>query len=254
MKTSRRIFKNCLIALSVSLFSIAGISCSSDNDNENGPSNPNQPGSGFVGAWEGEMGYFIFFDGGYAKFTEGNVSNYIRWGAWQFNDETNILATTLDNWQFLVTLQAPNDWAAMSLKNEKTYSFERLDDIDCLYAQLIGARLLTTVDGETYEGEITNKTYSVYYNTNYIKETVGISGYKGLYLGFMEGKDGLEYKAFTYEGQGANGSIYKFYNSGTVKIKNRYSATNLTLQLTPNYPVEDRDPVMTLTIDNVNHK
>ncbi len=131
-------------AMILSVLAIVALGIQSCGDDPDDPSKnlPSENDSEFVGGWQGSMGEFLFFNDGNAKL------NSYEFGKWTFDNNTNILATTLDKWQFIVTLTSTDQWAAIAASGTGTYTFDRLGSIEYAYALMAGSSYVSE-DGES---------------------------------------------------------------------------------------------------------
>lgn len=125
----------------VSMLSIGFISCGGDDDEapggneqvESPEDNLPESSKGFVGYWRNSQDNlvtsndFVFFgDGSCDRYNTYN-GRFLDGGYWTFNDITKILATTVGEWQWEVTLSNSETWAGLSLGSAKTQTFKRDD-------------------------------------------------------------------------------------------------------------------------------
>lgn len=247
--------KKCLSCAIAALTLIGFSSCSKDDDPDS--NNPTDKFSEFVGEWEGDMGDFMFFNDGNAKQISNN--DKVTFGKWTFDKETRILATTVNDWQFQVTLSSNDSWAAANLAGTQTYSFEREDeDEDYFYDLLLGA----TCTDETGEVTKVGGMESARIHSGSKESAYGLS-FPGLngYLIFTEKEDSekthefyyrlcsREYRYFTSP---YNQSYYYFQtsHSGTAKFTDIYSSTKCKLEIVSDD--ENKEDIIrhTFIIDN----
>lgn len=67
----------------------------------------------------------MFYQDGSAKSYTRNSFYLEKEGKWSFNINTDILATTIDGWQWQVTLVDSDDWAGLALGSASTQLFSR---------------------------------------------------------------------------------------------------------------------------------
>lgn len=119
-------------------------SCSDDNKSGDDPieivdNKVSSEAEKFVGYWRNQTskGYdFAFFkDGTCMAFEKGQY--YTRGtGYWNYNPETNILATNISGWQWTITLFAEEAWTGISLGTGSIADFKKGDDADAFLAML----------------------------------------------------------------------------------------------------------------------
>lgn len=234
---------------------IFATACSSDDGPDNkGDNVPTESRNEFVGVWNGSMGQFVFFNDGYSKL---GTSNF---GKWTYNKDTNILATTNSGWQFLVTLSAENEWAAIGISSkEKTYTFQRVSGVDEIYAIIEGAEY-TDMDGKLTTMPTSTVNYQIGTN-NTSRYVDAIGGLCGGYVEFKEDNDGndhtYEYQAYTLEtipiGYWHSGQKYFAADAddhGTAVFTNLYSAEKCKLVMTSSHKKKEDRITRTFVFDN----
>lgn len=114
-------------------------SCSSSDDGAEDTKEPERPednlpagAKAFVGFWSNQTdigSYFIFFGDG-ACWMLKRESHYKIWdaGYWTYDNATKILATTMGNWQWQVTLSNDVNWAGISLSGNKVQTYKKITD------------------------------------------------------------------------------------------------------------------------------
>lgn len=228
-------------------------SCSSDDGPDNPEdNNPTGAGSDFVGVWEESIGDFVFFKEGYSKLDANNF------GKWTYNKDTNILATTNDGWQFMVTLSSKDQWAAIGISSkEKTYTFNRVTGLDAIYAVIKGA---------SYKDENGEQITMPSHLANY---KIGRNGYKyanaigelcGGYVEFIEDDDNndltYKYQAYTLESflPYKGDRIYYFQadmnDRGTAVFSDIYSVEKCKLVMTSSHEKKEDRIIRTFVFDN----
>lgn len=212
MRFNKKFLHRTIFFTPLLILLLLAVSCSKDKEPDDPSGNlPAELANNFVGAWESSTGSqtFVFFNDGYAKL------NGKYFGKWTYNKDTNILATTVNNFQFQITLTSNDEWAAIGISSNKTYSFKRITGANLAYAILNGATVvdLDNKDGE-YKCSINDRAFS-------FDVIVGFPGMK--YVKFNE--DGGEYSYIGYN---------EYYNSfcrGKADFKNIYSASECNLKL-----------------------
>lgn len=109
----------------------------------------------FVGMWQvssdnpkESVSLWIFFDDGTAKQISGfsGKKAYSYWkpasGKWSYDKDTKILATDVNYYQWIITMNDDQTWTAMSTDSKYHYSASRFtpDDEELLYIILIGSK------------------------------------------------------------------------------------------------------------------
>lgn len=251
-------FKTSRIYLASGLMSLAVISlasCSKDDPTDN---NPTDKYSEFVGEWEGDMGDFMFFNDGNAKQISNN--NNVTFGKWTFDKDTRILATTVNEWQFHVTLSSNDSWAASNLAGTQTYSFEREDeDEDYFYDLLLGA----TCTDETGEVSKVGGFETAHSTSSSYSDSVEGLSFPGLngYLILTEKEDSEKTHEFNYRlcsreyryGSGSYDQSYYYFQTshhGTAKFTDIYSSTKCKLEIVSDNENKEDRVQHTFIIDN----
>lgn len=133
-------FKDAFILLAFTLFTLCTSSCSKedaedtdielpgdndDSDNDEVLSSELKP---FIGVWDRESGAnyptrWVFYADQTCsgKFKGGSSPR----GQWGFSSKDNILSTTVNGWQYLITLKTDSHWSGVSLGGSNTVSFYR---------------------------------------------------------------------------------------------------------------------------------
>lgn len=240
----------------MSLAIIALASCSKDDDPTD--NNPTDKYSEFVGEWEGDMGDFMFFNDGNAKQISKN--NKVTFGKWTFDKETRILATTVNDWQFRITLSSNDSWAGANLAGTQTYSFDRKDeDEDYFYDLLLGATCTDETGEVSKVGGFESAHIYVSSNSNTM-EALSFPGLNG-YLILTEKEDSEKTHEFNYRlcsreykyvHSSYNQGYYYFQTShnGTAKFTDIYSSSKCKLEIVSTE--ENKEDVIrhTFIIDN----
>ena len=190
------------------------VSCSkSDDDSNQLENNLPDAAQAFVGYWT-TTGYngtsgFVFFPNGtcWKTYYAGCSAE----GFWTYNESTMILATTIEDYQWQITLSNSESWAGIYIAPNKAVSFSRSSDVE--YRSLLFTEYSTWSDKE-------NKVKLTYNSKNQI----WIS-YDNNTLSFAtkEMKDD-----FTYVG-----SLYSPYGGmqQTIAIKNPYDPSKVSIKL-----------------------
>lgn len=145
--------------------------CGSDDDSPaqegNNQENQNQQGNGnqtegdeisasaklFVGKWDRESGYnypynwYFFADGTcIGSFAGGSHPD----GNWNYDSDTKILATTVNGWQYTITLSTQDAWGGISLgSTPHSIAFTKPADQSQFYYQMLYHYLWTSPEGTT---------------------------------------------------------------------------------------------------------
>ena len=116
--------------------SVGFVSCGSDDDDEqveNPEDNLPDSSKSFVGYWRNSQANLVS-SCDFAFFADGTCDRYKSYdgylvdeGYWTFNDLSKVLATTVGEWQWEVTLSNSETWAGISLGSAKTQTFIRDD-------------------------------------------------------------------------------------------------------------------------------
>lgn len=114
------------------------VACSSDsNDDIQTPEN-NLPeaSKAFVGYWEDNSSTikavdFLFYADGTGKMWN-DYNSVLTEGYWTFNETTSILATTMNSWQFEVTLSNADAWAGISLGSATSKNYSRGSNFEAI--------------------------------------------------------------------------------------------------------------------------
>lgn len=210
-------------------------SCGNDEPADPSKNLPSENDSEFVGGWQGTMGKFLFFNDGNAKLG-GDI-----FGKWTFDNETKILATTLDGWQFVVTLTSEDQWAAIAASGTGTYTFNSLDQVEYAYALMHGATY-EAEDGESGVcGSLVHERVGRYGSADNGTDALQFDGLHG-YIELKDDGDDKDntfnYALYSREYQYAyNGSGYFYFqvqHKGTAVFNNMHSSTKCTLEIKSN--------------------
>lgn len=94
-----------------------------ENESEN---NLSEKAQKFVGCWSAQVSAyghrFTFFPNGKA------IRDSSSKGVWTFDEDSNILATTIENWQFKITLSTNEAWAGYTLNTGRTVNASKQTD------------------------------------------------------------------------------------------------------------------------------
>ena len=220
------------------------LSCSSDDDGGIATNEQNKPDSPednlpeeskvFVGYWDDESTTtkavdFLFFTDGTGRIY-GNYNNTINEGYWTFNANTAILATTMNNWQFQVTLSNNEAWSGVSLGTTTAKTYRRGANLDMARALIRESSwkaddLTLIVSGDSKP------------SGTVLPELIGSRRYKNITL--LEDDNTDDY-TFKYEINGEYLTSYRgeeYYRSyeagtGTIAIENPYSPSKTRIVLT----------------------
>lgn len=241
------------LAAALAVMALTVQSCGSDEpeSGKNPPSAGGEDVSTFVGGWSGAIGTFIFFNDGNAKLASTS-SNVASFGKWTFGNETNILATTINNWQFFVTLSDSDSWAALSPSGSNSYSFERINKFDYVYTLMRGAAYVAD-DGEKgtcggFDSAILDSEY---------KQALWFPGLNGYIIFNADGdnKDNtFKYALYTREYHISNsGNNYYYFllqHQGIAEFSNMDSSTKCTLKTTSDHKNSSDVIKHTFTLNN----
>ncbi len=125
----KRFYFFALLALCISLFA-----CSKDDSEDSkasgiedkGPlSHLSEEARKFVGCWD--EGWIFYPDGTCCRIDyDGYVVNR-KTGEWKYDDVTKLLATTIENYQYTITLVTDNAWSGVSLGGNGAVSYHKYD-------------------------------------------------------------------------------------------------------------------------------
>lgn len=165
-----------LLASMVACFSCAPIS---GEEGENPKTEIDETLKPFVGYWSTRDGYqyqeWLFKPDKSCVLYIDNVRK--GEGEWIYNPTTGILATTVDDYQWQVTITAERSWAAISLDEDKSaQSFTRLADDAIARYELAG----TWLDSDGYT--ITFSTYQKLYSYDWGNYYSLVNNWKECYL------------------------------------------------------------------------
>lgn len=224
-------------AMILSVLAIGAVGIQSCGDDPDDPKKnlPSENDSEFVGGWQGSMGEFLFFNDGNAKLDN-------NFGKWTFDNNTNILATTLDKWQFIVTLTSTDQWAAIAASGTGTYTFDRLSPIEYAYA-LMKYSSYTSEDGESGVcGGLGH--YQIGKNMTGGNKTTDALRFDGLsgYISFEDDGDGkdntfkytlysLESDSYKYNNKYKYYDYLQFQHRGTAVFSDMHSSTKCKLAI-----------------------
>lgn len=142
-------FNKLAIAM-VALLSVGFVSCGDDDENVTpAPNNGEEVAKpednlpektrAFVGYWRNSQTDseaccdFLFLPDGKCLRYRTSDGSFIDEGYWTFDENTNILATTVGGWQWQVTLSNSATWAGFSIASSTTQSYNRDDARYALY-------------------------------------------------------------------------------------------------------------------------
>ena len=191
----------------------------------------------FVGYWENqfEKGYdFLFLGDGVCKAhsyskSPGEAGTV---GYWSYDTETGILATTISNWQWYITLSNSEAWTGISVNTESTCKYEKYTSDYYYFKEFVCGTSWETASDSTltitslYEYD-TSSTRSVYGYA--IKGTDDVEKYDVIV--FSVGDDYPDYK-FDYTLYNKGSYYYSKHGSGTVTLSNPTSSTSAVLTIT----------------------
>lgn len=169
------------LTLKMLIFSCFFIACGGEEDTpgntdkeENGTGNGSQVQKDeitgeqrlFVGMWDRSSGYnypyhWVFFADGtcIGSFSNGSKPD----GEWTYDTATKILATTVNGWQYTVTLASENAWAGISLGSKpKSIFFDKSPDWQGFYSNMVTHYNWTASDGTLFRLLSTSDGYRVY--------------------------------------------------------------------------------------------
>ena len=243
------------------IFMILGItascllSCSSDNDGDIPTNDQNKPDSPednlpeeskvFVGYWSDQSTTtkavdFLFFSDGTGRMYNDYNSTMVE-GYWTFNANTAILATTMNNWQFQVTLSNNEAWSGLSLGSTTAKTYKRGEK------RKMVELLLKRSSWETADLTLKIPEGNSEYMSGSILPELPNGGFNISYLGYLplslSEDDNTEDYTFKYdlyveyyrhnsnpmEGKGHHSSKL---GSGTITIENPYSPSKTRIIFT----------------------
>lgn len=168
-----------MTTLMVAFLSLGLYSCSNDDEEKSGGNSPEdnlpEASKSFVGYWRNSQENlvsscdFVFFGDGSCSRYASESGGHMDKGYWTFNDITKILATTVGEWQWEVTLSNSETWAGISLGSAKTQTFKR---DDTRYA-------LACLENTTWECDTLAMTFG-YGNMKYISIPFSCDDYTSL--------------------------------------------------------------------------
>lgn len=132
-------FLSLLTIVVVIFASVCVVSCGDDDNGtpskgeevESPEDNLPEASKSFIGYWRNSQSNlvsscdFVFFPNGICRRYSSFRENFIDDGYWTFNESTNILATTVGEWQWEVTLSNSEAWAGVSLGSGASQTFSR---------------------------------------------------------------------------------------------------------------------------------
>lgn len=227
-------------------------SCGSDEPDDPKKNLPSENDSEFVGGWQGSMGKLLFFNDGNAKL------NGDLFGKWTFDNETKILATTLDAWQFVITLTSDDQWAAIAASGTGTYTFNRLEPVEYAYELMHGATY-EAEDGESGVcGSLINERIGT---SSFSVQTTDALQFEGLhgYIAFEDDGDGkdntfnytLYSREYKYVYKGSSYYYFQVQHKGTSVFSDMHSSTKCKLDIKSNSSNPENVIQHTFTLKNV---
>ena len=200
----------------------------------------------FVGYWENQMekGYdFLFLGDGVCKanlYSEspGEAGTV---GYWAYNTDTGILATTISNWQWTITLSNSEAWTGISVNTESTCKYENYASVykDGNYPYFLEFVCRTSWKNESdsilklgikeyhYIGSSSN--YTDHENGYAISGSDDVENYE--LIKFASDDDYSDY-TFNYTLYKAGSRSFSKGGSGTVTLSNPTSSTTAVLTFT----------------------
>ena len=197
----------------------------------------------FVGYWQNQMtkGYdFLFLGDGVCKahLYSKDPGEAGTVGYWAYNTDTGILATTISNWQWTITLSNSEAWTGISVETESTCKYENYTnhytDGNLPYFKefIVGTGWVNASDStlvikylKSYD---TSRTNSI---SGYaIGGTDDIDNYYDI-IRFSSDDDYSDY-TFDYTLYKKGASYYSSKGSGTVTLSNPTSSTSAVLTFT----------------------
>lgn len=229
------------------------IACSSDDDDstsvsESPEDNLPEGAKAFVGYWDDASTTisaidFIFFTDGTGEMWH-DYSDALYNGYWTFDSNTSILATTMNSWQFQVTLSNDEAWTGVSLGSSTAKTFNRGSNVNMAKMLLRGtswseADTLTL----TFPKKITH--YDAYLSGTILPKLPSSSSvsYYGYVLFSLSEDDNtddytfkysISYRYYRYKGTHNESTGYNTTKagSGTITIENPYTPSKTKITLT----------------------
>lgn len=174
--------KKWLIVLFLPLFALS--SCSGDKDKDE-PKNPDEVTttlSKFVGFWltnRDNVNFLFFPDETAVQFNDTyyeykNGHGVVAKGKWQYNEELNLLATTLGNWQINITAIFEDEWTGVSVGGTVISAEKRNEDY--IWDIIYGYEITHVSQWEDSEGNTPGHSLTdPYYDVSYSKDKLRYS-------------------------------------------------------------------------------
>lgn len=162
MKKKRNYLRLLTIMLAV-VSCIVFASCGGDN-NEDEEVFTVKENNALLGGWKEIDLYMVLMKNGKMLYYKDNQD--VKEGNWNYNEKTGILATDVDNYQWMVNLISENSWAGIRLWNQKTANAKR--EIALTAGILLASRTWTFKELErnyhfyAYSSYKSNRYYSPY--------------------------------------------------------------------------------------------
>jgi hypothetical protein len=239
------------------------ISCSTEDDNgpSKGPEAPEdnlpEEAKAFLGYWENQGnkgGNFVFFEDGICWMTPLSSSSSNKYshisGYWTYDNLTQILATTTNEWQWQVTLSNSEAWAGVSLGSSTVQTFEKEKD-PLILLKII---LWSSSWKESADSTLNINYYQSFTTSSDDKYTSDFSGFNidqtinlgtARYLEVLEDETENDYtfkynlREYSYLGSGGNSFTgywtrysTKVIGSGKVTLNNPLNSTKSELVFT----------------------
>lgn len=124
----KKLYCFALLALSFSFFACSNDD-SEDSKNPNTDKGPlsqlSEEAKKFVGCWN--EGWIFYPDETCCRIDYSGYEVYREMGEWKYNDATKILVTTINNYQYTITLITDQAWSGISLGGNGVVSYHKYD-------------------------------------------------------------------------------------------------------------------------------
>ena len=116
----KKYFGSLLTFMMVAILCVGFVSCGSDDEEEASSGKDNNT---LVGGWMDSDLYMVLLTDG--KMFYYKTNELVNEGNWNYNEQTGILATDVDKYQWSINLITENSWAGIRLWNQKTTTAQR---------------------------------------------------------------------------------------------------------------------------------
>lgn len=211
-----------------------------ESDNDNTPESPEdnlpEEARAFVGCWKdmstgtsnNENLYIFWGDGICWKIYYGYPDNTVTSGYWTFDKATNILATTINNIQWQITLSNTNAWVGIYLNGKETQTFEKVSNNKT--TRVIKALVPYWENSDGIITELSSFAPGDFDSS--IKDLLGIyenEHHQSVTFYFKEDGNPDDFTFYYYYAYRYHGTNYNSDDLGTMTLKNPTSSTKFSL-------------------------